>query len=623
MGPSYNFYNALLFFSALVSTMIALAAWRRRHEPGALAFACLMAGVTVWCLAYAGELAALTIPAKVAWIHVEFIGILVVPTAWLISAAGYVSRGRWPARRWLLLLAVVPAGTLLLVWTSDWHAWFWTGVILISTGNYPVLLHKYGPAFWFNAVYTYAVMWAATAIMFRRGLRWWPHNRDMALTLLIGSLVPWLGNLAYLFAAPALGYLDPTPVAFAVAGVFFAFIIFRLRLVDIVPMAHDAVFEHLGDAVIVVDGLGRVVDANSTARQLIDRPTAQFIGQPVVRMLAHSLALAEHLAAPNGKPVEVVLPAGFQPRTFDISVTPLLDGRGRHNGRVLSLHDITERQRQAEALRQSEERYRAISADLERRVDERTAELAEANTALRGEIAERERVEAVLRAMLAEKEHMLMEINHRVKNNLQVVSSILSLQEKALDQAPDACDEAPLRGETALRGQARQALQDSQRRVRSMALIHELLYSSHNLAQIDFGDYVRRLGAYLCRSFDADRLAIRLAVEIEDIWLDLAMAVPCGLIINELVTNALQHAFPDRMVGAVCVSMQPLDTGRLQLIVADDGIGLPASVPFPSVTSLGLHIVATLVAQLDGTVEVVRQPGTSFQMVLNRPPTRS
>jgi two-component sensor histidine kinase len=209
--------------------------------------------------------------------------------------------------------------------------------------------------------------------------------------------------------------------------------------------------------------------------------------------------------------------------------------------------------------------------------------------------AQRARVEGQIRTSLHVKEVLLKEIHHRVKNNLQVVSSLLSLQAGQTD------DQLA----TAL-------LNDSQNRVKAMALIHENLYQSSDLGRINFTDYVNGLLQFLIPAYQtAGQVAFQ--AQAEDIWLSLDCAVPCGLIINELVSNALKHAFPGGLDGLVQVEMHR-DGEQFTLSVKDNGIGLPAGFNFRNTTSLGLQLVRSLAYQLDGSVEMLDGVGTAVKI---------
>ncbi len=211
------------------------------------------------------------------------------------------------------------------------------------------------------------------------------------------------------------------------------------------------------------------------------------------------------------------------------------------------------------------------------------------------EIAERILAEEQLKASLAEKEVLLKEIHHRVKNNLQVISSLLNVQSMYVN------DEETLR-----------MLQDSRHRVRSMALVHERLYQAEDLARVDFAEYVRSLASYLIRSYGVAS-SVKLCVDVSDVSLSVDIAIPCGLILNELISNSFKHAFPNQRPGQINVSFKNHD-GELVLIVRDNGIGVPEGVDFRNTESLGLRLVSTLVAQLEGSIELATTHGTEFRI---------
>lgn len=268
----------------------------------------------------------------------------------------------------------------------------------------------------------------------------------------------------------------------------------------------------------------------------------------------------------------------------------LFDGQGNVQEYASVGRDITEQKQAVDELQR-------LNAELEHRVRDRTAALLLANEKLVVEVNERKAAEEQVRESLQEKEVLLKEIHHRVKNNLQIISSLLNLQ------ANRVSDQRTL-----------QALGDSQARVRSMALIHEKLYQSQSLAEIDFGEYVRSLASDLFRSYRRNFTAVQLDVQTDEVSLELDLAVSCGLILNELMTNALKYAFPDGKHGTISVELRATPARVVQLRVADDGMGIPADLDITRTKSLGLQLVNNLVAQLDGKLDLDRSAGTAFQV---------
>jgi two-component sensor histidine kinase len=213
---------------------------------------------------------------------------------------------------------------------------------------------------------------------------------------------------------------------------------------------------------------------------------------------------------------------------------------------------------------------------------------------------ERKKTEKLIKASLREKEVLLQEINHRVKNNMQIISSLLKIQS------------ALIKDETAL-----DLIHSTQNRVKSMALIHETLYKSKDLARVNFGEYSQSLIKQLSSSYGTVQGNILLKADIKNVFLDINTAIPCGLIINELVSNALKHAFPEGEKGEIKINMSPLNKNKIELIVSDNGVGLPKELDFRKTKSLGLHLVTILAEdQLHGEVKLDRTKGTSFRLRL-------
>lgn len=212
-----------------------------------------------------------------------------------------------------------------------------------------------------------------------------------------------------------------------------------------------------------------------------------------------------------------------------------------------------------------------------------------------GDISSRKQIERQLRTSLQEKEVLLREVYHRVKNNMQLVSSLLRLQATSTDN-PSVL----------------KLLNESQQRVKTMALIHERLYRSENLARINVATYIQDLVNNLVRSYSTSDSSIRVNLELANLELDLDAAVPCGLIINELVSNALKYAFPKKQ-GEINLAFWLADNSNYCLVVKDDGVGIQARIAPQNTESLGMQLVYGLTEQLGGAIELDRQGGASLQ----------
>jgi PAS domain S-box-containing protein len=216
------------------------------------------------------------------------------------------------------------------------------------------------------------------------------------------------------------------------------------------------------------------------------------------------------------------------------------------------------------------------------------------------DITERKRTEAQIAASLKEKEVLLKEIHHRVKNNLQFVSSLLNLQSNVLQ------DERLLA-----------ILRESRDRVRTMALIHEKLYQSSDLARIEFKQHIRDLALMVFRSYSPSSNAIKLDVQVDDVSLAIETAVPLSFILNEIVSNCLKHAFPEGREGRITIQFLQDAHGRFHLVVSDNGVGLPADFSLVDSGSLGLRLVQILVDQLSGEFTYRSNGGAQFEVTFD------
>jgi two-component sensor histidine kinase len=231
------------------------------------------------------------------------------------------------------------------------------------------------------------------------------------------------------------------------------------------------------------------------------------------------------------------------------------------------------------ASKEKEERLgqlRMVNAQLEDRVRQRTAELS---------------------ATLKEREILLQEVHHRVKNNLQVISSLISMQMRRLSDLG-----------------SQDALAECRSRVQAMALIHDKLYQSNDYARVPFAEYARKLAADVHHATGVSPANVSLEIAFEDITLAVDKAIPCGLILNELITNALKHGFRNGQRGTIWLELGRVDGGRVRLAVRDNGVGIPIGADVRNSESLGMHLVFTLAEQLDGVLEVRTQDGTLFEL---------
>ena len=225
-------------------------------------------------------------------------------------------------------------------------------------------------------------------------------------------------------------------------------------------------------------------------------------------------------------------------------------------------------------------------------------QMRQQETQLQHTVAKLGKTDEELRRSLLEQETLFREMHHRVKNNLFVMSSLLRMQADSLGESD-----------------AIAALQDSERRVLSMALIHERLYGGDSaMSAVDFDEYCQMLGNDLLASFTEQPARISIRYQLDPIRLPVEQAIPCGLIVNELLTNAFKYAYPGTLSGEISISLQQPSPATVTLTVSDRGVGLPANLNWQQSKSLGLQIVQLLTAQIDGVLSLKPSPGTAFEL---------
>ena len=271
---------------------------------------------------------------------------------------------------------------------------------------------------------------------------------------------------------------------------------------------------------------------------------------------------------------------------------------------AIAVQESIEKASTRRAHREAEAALKQAKDTLERKVAERTAELDALTEELRADIAQRQQIEQELRdsqarlqAALQEKEVLLAEVYHRIKNNLQIISSLMDLQ---ADMVEDP--------------QVRALFEDSQQRIQAVALVHESLSQARNIARIPAAEYINRLSRQVFQAYAPPGDRITLSIQADPIWIAVRNAVPCGLLVNELLSNSLKYAFPSDRGGEITIALRASPEGQMALVVRDTGVGFPVDMDFRHTDSLGLQLVCLLTEQLGGTIELDRAFGTQWTL---------
>src|SRR6266567_944504 len=356
MSWRFTPYLFPVVLAGVISVGLALYAWRRRLMAGVAPFSILMLAVAEWSLGYALELAGADVPTKLFWLGVEYLGIIIVPAAWLTLTLQYTGRTKWLTPRLLVLLSIEPLITLVLVWTNDIHHLIHTKVGLEITSAFTVLVITRGTWYWINVFYSFLLLLLGTALIvsfiptLRRSASVY---RGQVSALCIAVLVPWVGNAVFDFGLSPVPNLDLTPLSFTIFGIAMAWSLFRFRLLDLTPVARHAVVESMSDAVIVLDKYNRITDLNPAAQRLLGHTLSELVGQPAAQVASAWPEQVERFGGATEAHEEFVLAVDGTACYFDLHLSSLYHQRGSLAGRLIVLRDITERKQAMEALEQA------------------------------------------------------------------------------------------------------------------------------------------------------------------------------------------------------------------------------------------------------------------------------
>ena len=376
-------YRLLLLLSVFGSLLVAARVWRRRSAPASGSIAGVLAAMAGWALAVLiGDLTRDT-DTKLLFNTASYIGIAMIPVAWVAVALQYAGFHRWLTRPRLLLLCFMPLASVVVAATNGAHGLFWSGVEVMERNGQISLELAIGPWFVVHTLYSYLLLAIGVVLLTRTILGSSAASYKQTTAYLIALALPWTVNIFYHLGIGFFSGRDPTPAVFGFTAVLMAFGHARFQLLDVVPVARSAIIEALTDAVIVVDGSQRIAELNPAASKLLAVDIADALGQPAARVLGEHPILLRQCAGHSESQEEVKLIATGGERHFDLRSADLHHRGSSPVARLLVLRDITERKRVEEELG----KYRG---DLEALVEERTA-------ALQADIARRERVEKALR----------------------------------------------------------------------------------------------------------------------------------------------------------------------------------------------------------------------------------
>ena len=665
MELHFTSYSAVLIVSSIISIFLSWSAWKRRKVSGALYLSLLFIFVAVWSLTSAMELASVDLASKILWSKLGYIGITTVAPLWFLFALDYTQNQEVIKRPRVAFLFLIPIASIYFAFTNEWYGLVWPYIIPISSAEGLRMIYGHGPAAITSAIYSYILMLVGLVLIGQNLFRTSPIYQRQSLMVFLAAIIPLLCNSLYSVGLSPL-YLDLTPLALTASGILVLWSIFGYKLLDIIPPAYESLFSSMKNGVVVLDTQERIMDYNPAAENLLKLDNSS-----IGKSASIELQMWNEISPRGKKDGKMDIKLEKSEEWVEVQFAPVYQGR-LFSGWIYIFEDISIRKNAEEHIIKSERKYRELADLLPQTVfetdvdanltfmnkyafemfgysqndlsnglsileliveEDRSLSREKIRKVIRGQVAgdeytaqrrdntkfpiilhsnpiiqngihegfrgiiidisELKNAEEKIVASLKEKEVLLQEIHHRVKNNMQIISSLLSLQ--AIHTGSE---------------EAAEILKESRGRVKSMAMIHEKLYHSHNLSQLNIEEYLNNLVQDILRSYSGVSSRITANVDVEDVYLNIDTALPMGLLVNELISNSIKHAFPEGK-GDIDVKLE-LNGNEYILTVSDNGIGLPEDVDPFQASSLGLKLVVSLSIQLEGNLEVRRDGETSF-----------
>ncbi len=314
----------VLFFTSIVAAVLAGMAWRRRSTTGGRQLSGLMLGVAIWAFTTALEFTSPSIDTRILISGFQYFGIATVPVSYLSFALSFSGNTRWRTRRNLILMWAIPAITIILAFTNQYHHLIWTSFTPQPLGSSFLVVYGHGIGLWIATVYFYLCLLGGLLLVIRHTILQKGIYRSQGIMVLIGLVIPWIGNIAYMFGFSPIPGLDLAPVTSTISGLVLILAVLQFRLLDLIPIARNAVIDLMQDGVIVLDTQGRLVDINPAACALLNKKQDDVLGLSTSEVFSPWPKFLEQYAEKEEVCEEIVLPEPSG-KVLDLRITTIRD----------------------------------------------------------------------------------------------------------------------------------------------------------------------------------------------------------------------------------------------------------------------------------------------------------
>ena len=498
----------------------------------------LMAALAEYSIMYSFEFVAPDLETKLFFSKIEYIGIVSFPVLWLSFAQNYIrteNKNLIP-KKIVGILWIIPAVTLILAWTNNSHDAVWSNAALKKTGSLQILTWNHGFWFWIYISYAYLLILTGAGLLLNKIRKSKSKMNTQVALVLLGLSVPLVFNLMYIFGYSIGPIEDPTPLAFSASGIIFAV---NMRLHDffhVIPIAQHTIIENLDDGIIVLDKKDQIIDVNPAARTFISQNAENFSGKNLSSINVFQDDKYKLLLEKDEGKTEVQILRNEHLHFFIIQFKHLYDQRKRKVGRLIVIKDITSKKKNEQ------------------------------------------------------NELLMHELNHRTKNNLMMISSLIQIKSNSLG---DGCN-----------------LSDLIHQIDTIRLVYEKLSYSGDTSRVNLKNYIQSI---LLTVFGATGNRISIEIMIEDISLNIRTALPIGLIINEIATNTVKYGIiPQKVLTFNITLSKDLSSNQYLMSISNSGNPFPEYIDFDKTSTMGLRLMSSLAKQINGTIGLMRHPHPEY-----------